>query len=30
MPLVFPNFPENGLKVHVVGSVKLTRQTGVA
>lgn len=30
MPLVFPHFPENGLEVHVVGSVKLTCQAGVA
>lgn len=30
MPLVFPNFSENGLEVHVVGSVKFTCQTGIA
>lgn len=30
MPLVFPSFPENGLEVHVVVSVKLICQTGVA
>lgn len=30
MPLAFPHFPGNRPEVHVVGSVKLPRQAGVA